>query len=98
MHRTSKRRKPLGSEIVQKIDIGGTSLEELDKYWPKPLEDAAFVGVLGDFVRTVEPHTEADPAALLVQMLVAAGNVVGSSPHVRVEAERHRMNLFAAVV
>ena len=34
--------------------------------WPEPLGKAAFHGLAGDFVRLVEPHTEADPAALLL--------------------------------
>ncbi len=32
--------------------------------WPEPLADEAFYGLAGDIVRTIEPHTEADPAAL----------------------------------
>ncbi len=33
----------------------------------------AYIGLPGDFVRLVEPHTEADPAALLLNFVVAAG-------------------------
>ena len=29
--------------------------------WPAPLHDDAFHGIAGDFVRTIEPHSEADP-------------------------------------
>lgn len=39
-----------------------------------------------------------DPVAILVQLLVAFGNVVGPSTHFAVEADRHRMNLFAVLV
>lgn len=66
--------------------------------WPAPPAVAAFHGLAGDFVRMVDPHTEADPAAVLVQFLVAFGNVVGRGPHVRVEGDRHTMNLFCALV
>ncbi|HOL95992.1 MAG TPA: hypothetical protein PLH79_16705, partial [bacterium] len=38
--------------------------------WPAPLDEAAFQGLAGEFVRMVGPHTESDPAALLIQFLV----------------------------
>lgn len=66
--------------------------------WPAPMDEAAFHGIAGDFVRIVEDHTEADPAALLVQLLAATGNVIGRGPHVRVEATEHRCNLFVGLV
>ena len=66
--------------------------------WPRPLGSEAHIGVAGDFVRAVEPHTEADPAALLVQFLVAFGSVIGRGPHFQVEADRHGANLFACLV
>ena len=66
--------------------------------WPRPLGADALIGVAGEFVRTIEPHTEADPAALLVQFLVAFGSVIGRGPHFQVEADRHGTNLFACLV
>lgn len=49
--------------------------------WPDPPDEVAFHGLAGDIVRAIEPHTEADPVALLVQFLVAFGSVVGRGPH-----------------
>lgn len=66
--------------------------------WPQPLPDEAFQGLAGDFVCMVEPHTEADPAALLVQFLVAFGHAVGRGPYFQVEGDRHGMNLYAVIV
>jgi hypothetical protein len=66
--------------------------------WPDPLAPEAFYGLAGDIVRTVEPHSEADPAALLVQTLVAFGNVIGRRAHYLVEGAQHYMNLFAVLV
>jgi hypothetical protein len=65
--------------------------------WPS-IHDAAFHGLPGEFVRLVGPHSEADPAALLAQFLVATGNLIGRGPHFRVEADRHGLNLYAVVV
>jgi hypothetical protein len=49
-----------------------------------PLAQQAYYGIVGETVRTIEPHTEADPAALLVMTLVgcgaALGRLVGSRP------------------
>jgi len=67
-----------------RIDVSNATFEELDELagtkekWPAPLNSAAFYGLAGDIVRTIEPHTEADPAALLVQALVTFGNAAGS--------------------
>jgi len=55
-------------------------------------------GLLGEIVRTIAPHTEADPAALVLQLLAAFGNVVGRRPHFKVEADHHAPNLFVALV
>src|SRR5260221_14592125 len=43
-------------------------------------------------------RTEADPMAILIQFLVALGNVVGRNPYFQVEATRHHLNLFATLV
>lgn len=66
--------------------------------WPKPLAPAAFHGLAGEIVRAIEPYSEADPAAILLQSLVAFGNIVGRSPHYQVEGDEHFGNLFAVAV
>jgi hypothetical protein len=65
--------------------------------WPT-LADAAYNGVAGRAVRTIAPHTEADPAAILLQFLAAFGNIVGPGPHCVVESTRHNLNLFVILV
>ena len=65
--------------------------------WPE-LDKAALHGLAGEFVQLVEPHTEADPVALLAQFLVCFGNCIGSEPHFKVEADRHALNLFCCCV
>ena len=49
-------------------------------------------------MRTIEPQTESDPVALLVQLLVMTGNCIGRIPYYMVEATRHYLNIFAALV
>jgi hypothetical protein len=55
-------------------------------------------GLAGDIVKAIDPHTEADPAAILVQILVGFGNLVGPAPFFQIEANPHRANLFAILV
>jgi hypothetical protein len=52
----------------------------------------------GEIVQAFEPETEADPAALLVQILVMLGSVIGRTAHFRVGADVHPLNLFAGIV
>ncbi len=89
---------PADSSHVSPPGAGG-AVYELHRYQeietpeedagPAPLDEAAFYGLAGEFVRIVEPHTEADPKALLAQFLVAFGSAVGRGPFVRVGATRH---------
>ncbi len=66
--------------------------------WPAPPDDLAYYGLTGDIARVIEPHTEADPVALLVQFLVVFGSVIGRSAYFVAEGARHHTNLFAVMV
>lgn len=66
--------------------------------WPEPLADEAYYGLAGDFVRAVEPESEADPVAILGQFLVLFGNCAGRSPYYRIEADKHHANLNLVTV
>ena len=66
--------------------------------WPSPLEDRAYHGLAGEFIRLVEPHTESDPIALLIQFLASVGSVIGMGSYFRVEADTHYLNLFTVLV
>ncbi|MGQ9533045.1 MAG: DUF3854 domain-containing protein [Desulfotomaculales bacterium] len=57
--------------------------------WPDPPRPEAFYGLAGDFVRLVEPHTEADPVAILADLLCYFGIAVGRGPYFRVGATKH---------
>lgn len=56
---------------------------------PPQLSEGALYGVAGGIVRTVAPHTEADPAALLVQLIAGFGSMIGRSAHFVAEADEH---------
>jgi hypothetical protein len=77
-------------------DVSTPTIEPPPAGWPL-LDPDALYGLPGAFVRALAPHTEADPAAVLVQFLCAFGNAVGRGPHFQVGKTRHGMNLFVAV-
>ena len=60
--------------------------------------DAAFYGLAGEIVRLIEPHSEADPFALLIQILAAFGNCAGRAAHFKVEGDCHYTNINAVLV
>jgi hypothetical protein len=66
--------------------------------YKQELDAGAFHGPAGRIVRVLAPHSEAHPAALLLQLLAAFGNLIGSGPHCMVESTRHRLNLFVVLV
>jgi hypothetical protein len=66
--------------------------------WPDSPEPEAYHGLAGEIVTAMEPQSEADPVGILVQILVAFGNVIGRSAHFQVEADKHYLNLFAVLV
>ena len=79
-------------------DEGGNLPTVTVRTWPIPPAPAAFYGLAGDFVRIVEPHTEADPVALLTSFLIAFGNIIGRNSYFLAEADRHYTNLFSVIV
>lgn len=65
--------------------------------WPI-LAEEAYYGLAGEIVKTIEPYSEADPVAILINILTAFGSVIGSSTHFRVEYSKHPSRLFVGLV
>lgn len=66
--------------------------------WPEPVADVALKGHVGDYIRLVEPETEADRQALLLINLVELGCAMGDTPYYVVADSRHHTNEFTAIV
>jgi hypothetical protein len=66
--------------------------------WPAPPGPAAYHGLLGEIVARLEPETEADPVAILAQLLVCFGAAVGRGAYFQVEATRHHPQEFLLLV
>jgi hypothetical protein len=65
--------------------------------WPT-LPDEALYGLAGNVVEAIEPHSEADPAAILIQFLTCVGNVLDRVYYYQIESDRHHANLFTVLV
>ncbi|MFH1738228.1 MAG: hypothetical protein ABIH23_04420, partial [bacterium] len=68
-----------------------------DPLWPQ-VDPAAYHGLSGEFVRIIEPHSEADPIAIQAQLLTIFGNMIGRNAHYRVEGDRHYTNIFTSLI
>jgi hypothetical protein len=66
--------------------------------WPAPPDPAAHHGLPGAIVAKIAPHTEADPAAILAQLVVCCGALIGRDAFFQVEATRHHPNEFVVLV
>lgn len=62
------------------------------------LPDEAYYGLAGEVVRMIEPHTEADNAALLVQFLSGFGNLINRTAFFGIGADLHYCKIFAVLV
>ena len=71
--------------------------ELIPRIWPQMAEEA-FIGLPGDIISMIEPHTESDPNALLLNLHTMFGNAIGRGPHYRVEGTNHAPNLFVLQV
>jgi hypothetical protein len=67
--------------------------------WPNPLGPEAYHGCAGCIVKAILPHTEADPVAILIQLLAGFGNLIGRRAHFSIPGGvNHYTNLFVALV
>jgi hypothetical protein len=66
--------------------------------WPHEPGPEAFHGLAGDVVATLDPHTESDRLAVLAQLLVGAGAMIGRGAYFEVEGDRHHVNLNILLV
>jgi hypothetical protein len=66
--------------------------------WPDPMADEAYHGLVGGIVRGVAPYTEADDAALLINLLAGVGNIVGNGPRCYAGEDCHQLKINAVLV
>jgi 5S rRNA maturation endonuclease (ribonuclease M5) len=79
-------------------DEAGDDLTSLTVDYPAPPDKAAYYGLAGEIVEKIAPQTEADPVALLVQFLIAFGNVIDRMADSVADGSWHYLNLFCVLV
>ncbi len=85
------------SQSDPSVEEGAANEAEIADLWPE-LDGAAYHGIIGEFVRLAEPHTESDPVGVLIQVLIGFANMVGRGPHWHAGADTHYLTMFAALV
>jgi hypothetical protein len=69
-----------------------------ERPWPSDPGKEAYHGLAGDVVNSISPHSEASREALLIQFLVAFGNLIGRHAYRVIGGSRHHCNLFGMLV
>ena len=87
-----------GSSSAELTDDIKTVAADFPDSKPPVLAAEAFHGLAGEIVKAHEPHTEADPAAILFQLLTTFGCAATTGPHFLQEATKHQARLFVAIV
>lgn len=75
-----------------------TPLRRAADEFPSNPDPRIYHGPVGEMTRLIEPQSEADPVAILVQGLVVFGAIVGRCAHYQVEATRHYTNEFVLLI
>ena len=91
-----KRAQTALAEMPSDPEPEPNSISMLDT-WPK-LDDAALHGLGGDVVKVLEPHTEADPIALLISFLSEAGTMLNRGPHLILDGVYHPLLFWPVLV
>lgn len=85
------------SDLVHQVAVNNAAGRPRSTDWPA-IDDAAFHGLVGDVVATLDPHTEADPVGVAVTFLAGAGAVIGRGPHAEANAAEHPARIFPVTV
>ncbi|MGA2928044.1 MAG: hypothetical protein ABSG43_19025 [Solirubrobacteraceae bacterium] len=88
---------PSGDQSAPDGRSTGTELPAPQGF-PAPPGPAVYCGLAGEIAKRIAPHTEADPIAILAQLLVAFGVAVGRNAYFQLEATRHHPNAFVVLV
>ena len=87
------KRNSVTQNVIQEINYEDEAIP-----WAKPLGQAAYHGIVGGFVREVMPFTVADPAAVMLNMLIGLSSIWGRNAYWEVSGSKHYCNLFGIIV
>jgi predicted transcriptional regulator len=86
------------SAPIQIDETDETTTNESNRTAFPVLSEKALLGLAGAVVRKIEPHTEADNAALLIQFLAGFGSLIGKTAYFQVGADKHFTKMNAVIV
>ena len=86
-----------GSADAYSRESGQKSAQAGKRIFPK-LDPAALYGLAGDFVRLLEPHTEADPVAMLVHAIAEFSCGIGRGSGVKLDGAWNPLLINAVIV
>lgn len=89
--------KPFFEALKNDKAFASKKTTRTDSTEPQPSREV-FHGLMGQFVELVGPQSEADPMALLIQLMVVIGSIIGRGPYFKVESTFHRVILFIVLV
>jgi len=87
----------LGAEDVDLAAAAAAPAERTADSWPAPPDEAVYHGPLGEIVRAVAPHTEADPVGVLGTLLASVGAAMGNLLYIY-QGSAQAPNLFVVLV
>lgn len=94
---STSERSEIGERSAVDPDLSSPDSLVSQQRWPAPLAPEAFHGLAGEFTRAVEPHTEADPAAILASLLVTVGALAGPEVHALAGDAEHPARLYILI-
>ena len=93
---------PLEQDVIERMKASAAwvlqTVDEIVSARREGREPAAYYGIIGDLLDIIRPHSEADEAALIVQFLIAIGNLITRCTYFVAQGTRHYLNLFACLV
>jgi len=84
--------------VPSAFHVPESQAESLEITAPPPMGPEAFYGLLGEITESNDPFTESDPAAVLSQLYVLTGNLIGRGPHCYADSVRHGVNEHLLII
>jgi hypothetical protein len=91
--------KEFCKQVESGVEMGSDAIQAIvtKTRGPRPMAEDAFYGVAAEIVKVIEPKCETNREALLVPVLVSAGNMLGRDLEFR-QAGKHHSNDYTVVV
>lgn len=96
-HGVVRRAKNALATLPEETSDLPSTVNSLSPAWPT-LDPAALHGLAGEVVHLIEPHTEADPVALLVSFLSEFGAMLNRGPHLILDGSYHPLLFWPVLV